>query len=152
MTPSATFPISRFAVVFRSMSKKATDLKLKKNVFLAIDLLWAMSSKGLTANFNRSRYRSFEWFISHRKRPVVLSVVREVAQLTRALKAGLFGVPLRPDYSKSDYSKYIGSKCIGDPLVYILKCFKLYLLLLLYYISVKFFFSSSQTKNECSWI
>ena len=39
MTPSATFPISRFAVVFQSMSKKATDLKLKKNVVLAIDLL-----------------------------------------------------------------------------------------------------------------
>ena len=83
MTPSATFPISRFAVVFRSMSKNATNLKLKKNVVLAIDLLWALSSKGLTANFNRSRYRSFEWFISHRKRPVVLSVVRAVAQLTR---------------------------------------------------------------------
>ena len=38
-----------------------------------------MSSKGLTANFNRS----FEWLISHRKRPVILSVVRAVAQLTR---------------------------------------------------------------------
>ena len=33
MTPSATFPISRFAVVFRSMSKNATDLKLKKMSF-----------------------------------------------------------------------------------------------------------------------
>ena len=42
-----------------------------------------MSSKGLTANFNRSCYRSFEWLISHRKRPVILSVVRAVAQLTR---------------------------------------------------------------------
>ena len=82
-TASATFPISRLAVVFRSMSKKTTDLKLKKNVVLAIDLLWVMSSKGLTANVNRSRYRSFEWFISHRKRPVVLSVVRAVAHLTR---------------------------------------------------------------------
>ena len=38
-----------------------------------------MSLKGLTANFNRS----FEWFNSHRKRPVILSVVRAVAQLTK---------------------------------------------------------------------
>ena len=30
-----------------------------------------------------SCYRSFEWFISHRNRTVVLSVVRAVAQLTR---------------------------------------------------------------------
>ena len=82
-TASVTFPISRLAVVFRSMSKKTTDLKLKKNVALAIDLLWAMSSKSLTTNFNRSRYQSFEWFISHRNRSVVLSVVRAVAQLTK---------------------------------------------------------------------
>ena len=133
MTPSATYPISRFTVVFRSMSKKATDLKLKKIVVLAIDLLWAMSSKGLIANFNRSRYRSFEWFISHRSD---LSFYRSFVW-----SLNLLG-PSRPDYSKSDYSKYIGSKALrrsASIYIYILKCFKLYLLLL-YYISVNFFF------------
>ena len=42
-----------------------------------------MSFNSLTANLNRSSYSSFAWFISHRKRPVILSVVRAVAQLTR---------------------------------------------------------------------
>ena len=33
MTVSGTFPIIRLAVGFRSMSKKTTDLKLKKSPF-----------------------------------------------------------------------------------------------------------------------
>ena len=51
--------------------------KIEKNVGLAIALGWAMSLKGLTANLDRS----FEWFISPRKRPIV----RAVAQLTREI-------------------------------------------------------------------
>ena len=48
------------------MSKKTTRSKIEKNAVLAIDLLRAMPLKGLTANYNRSCYRSFEWFISHK--------------------------------------------------------------------------------------
>ena len=80
---------------FGQWVKKRPIENWKKNIVLAIDLLWAMSSKGLTANFNPSRYRSFEWFISHIKRPVVLSVVRAVAQFTRVCRKPIIKIVSR---------------------------------------------------------